>query len=166
MGMAKCDRCENPYLKTHNSQLYCNKRCAGRSFVEKKKLRQQKENNTLEPRQCKRCHKDFHFHGMKKYCLDCLEFLSIKPQAYKKNNKDYILPELCTRCHKNPKRSNHSRTKYCEECAKEVAIEKSSVNNARQKEMKENGIKPIPMRKGDIDPKWLLRGPISDKGQK
>ena len=76
------------------------------------------------------------------------------------------MQDLCTRCNRNPKRSKHSRTKYCDECAGIVAIEKSSINNARQREIKETGIKPVPPKKDGIDAKWLSRGPISSKGQK
>ncbi len=54
----------------------------------KKKLLQKKYNNTLEPRPCRRCGKDFRFLGMRKYCQDCLEVLKADPYEYKKIKRE------------------------------------------------------------------------------
>jgi len=103
---------------------------------------------------------------MKKYCLDCLESIEQTPDTNKKTRKDNKLPKKCIECNERPRRSKHSRTKYCEVCAPIMQEAKVNASNLRQKEELANKVKQTAINQSDINPMWLSRGPISNKGQK
>ncbi len=157
-----CNYCNSIFNPTSNNNMYCPaKLCARKMNAIKKRLRQKEFHNTLEPRICKRCSKSFHFHGMKKMCQECVEFLKEKPSHYRRKPK-MKESKICVKCKKQEKHSTNSNAKYCLECKELVAKAKiKKYNNLRikidkelskkNKENKKNNIKK------EINPYFLKR---------
>ena len=79
-----CKYCEKPFEKEFNNQVYCTVLCRTRMTKIKKRLRQMKIHDTLKPRTCKRCKKQFKHYAMKIHCKSCVEHLKQYPHHYRK----------------------------------------------------------------------------------
>ncbi len=158
-----CEYCDSPYISLHPNSRYCpGKLCASKMNAIKKRIRQKAFHNTLEPRQCKRCGKQFKFHGMKQMCQECVEFLKEKPHHYR---KELIMEKsnICEKCKVNEKHSKNPNAKYCTECVIKIKAEKiERMNERRKKDYKVNVVENKKKKKDVINPFFLKRN-LSDK---
>ncbi len=79
----QCGYCDKDFIKEFNNQVYCSIPCRTRMTNIKKKIRQKKHFNTIDPRKCIICGEMFHHYDMKKSCKKCLILLKENPYLYK-----------------------------------------------------------------------------------
>lgn len=152
-----CKICYNKFdIYEHNRRIYCSDQCYDIAKRTDNRIKKQRLvfQHIKDGKTCKRCLKHVHEKGMREYCTKCrTEFKADNKYPPK---KEIIVKNLCEKCHKKPKWSNNSKTKYCLDCKKLVQKEQSrqKTEELKQKLLKDRKNNKVVKNEKPIDPKW------------